>query len=129
MGLLQNQGVPNVPLAPAEYDRQYMDALSNVLRLFYNNINAVQNLNLASLNFDLQTLPTDVDYLTLRFGDVYRDTQNGTLNGGTNILRIKTPITMGSVTAAGAVGTLLMGGRTVALTGVFGRGNVGTVIP
>lgn len=128
MGMLQNQGGPVIPVAPAEYDRAFMNAFSNVLRLFYNNINAVQNLNLASLNFDLKTLPTDVDYWSLRYGDVYRDTLNGTLNGGTNILRIKTPISMASVAAAGVVGAIL-GARTVALTGVQGSGTVGTVVP
>ena len=83
MGLLQHQGVPNIPLAPEEYERQYMDQFANVLRLFYNNINAVQNLNLASLNLDLKTLPTDAALATLRPGDVYRDTTAG------NALKVK----------------------------------------
>ncbi len=91
MGMLQNQGVPNIPAAPATYDQKYMDALGNVLRLFFNNINAVQNLNLASLNIDLRTLPTDADLANLRLGDVYRDTQNGVL-ATSQILRIKTSL-------------------------------------
>ena len=91
MGMLQNQGVPNIPVAPATYDQAYMDALSNVLRLFYNNVNAVQNLNLASLNINLRTLPTDADLANLRLGDVFRDTQNGVLTNS-QILRVKTSV-------------------------------------
>lgn len=128
MGMLQNQGVPSIPVAPAEYDQAFMNAFSNVLRLFYNNVNAVQNLNLASLNFDLKTLPTDAAYARLRFGDVYRDTQGGTLSSGTNVLRIKVPYELSGVQASGAVGSV---GKTkvIPLTGVSGRGTVGTVTP
>jgi len=128
MGMLQNQGVPSIPVAPKEYDQAFMNAFSNVLRLFYNNVNAVQNLNLASLNLDLRTLPTDADYQNLRLGDVYRDTQSGTLQTGTNILRIKVPIDLLGVQSVGAVGSV--GGTvTKALTGVSGQGAVGTVTP
>jgi hypothetical protein len=105
-----------------------MDAFSNVLRLFYNNVNAVQNLNLASLNLDLRTLPTDAAYDRLRFGDVYRDTQGGTVLSGSNILRIKVPIEVGSVVASGAVGSVAAA-KSVTLTGVLGTGTVGTVTP
>ena len=112
MGMLQFQNVPNVPLAPEEYDQRFMDQFTNVLRLFYNNINAIQHLNLASANLDLKTLPTDVDYANLRFGDVYRDTEGGTVGSGSNVLRIKVP-------------TITF----VALTGTASTGAVGTVTP
>ena len=92
MPLLQNQNPPNVPLAPAQYDQGFMNQFANVLRLFFNQINAVQQLNLAKLNLDLYTLPTDVDYPNLRYGDVYRETDGGTLKTGVNILKIKVPI-------------------------------------
>jgi len=36
-----NPAVPNMPLAPEEYERQYGDKLTNVLRLFLNQINTV----------------------------------------------------------------------------------------
>ncbi len=128
MGMLQNQGVPSVPAAPVEYNQAYMDAFSNVLRLFYNNINAVQNLNLASLNLDLRTLPTDAAYQTLRFGDVYRDTEGGTVQLGSNVLRIKVPPLLIGVQASGAVGSVVAT-KSVALTGASGVGAVGTVTP
>jgi hypothetical protein len=82
MGMLQNRNPPNLPLGPEEYDRRYQDQLNNILRLFFNEINAVQQLNLAGLNLDLGTLPTNADVANLRVGDVYRDT-------ATNVLKIK----------------------------------------
>jgi hypothetical protein len=128
MSMLQNRASPNIPQAPKEYDQSYMNSLSNVIRLFFNNINTVQQLNLASLNLDLLTLPTDADFENLRFGDVYRDTEGGTLHEGTNVLRIKVPGRMTSVTASGSVGSV---GGTITrnLTGVSGSGAVGTVTP
>jgi len=129
--MLQNRSSPNIPQAPAEYDVAYMNAFSNVIRLFFNTINTVQQLNLASLNLDLKTLPTDEDLQNLRLGDVYRDTQGGTLQTGTNILRIKVPIELLGVQATGAVGSVGPVGGTITrnLTGVQATGAVGTVTP
>ena len=151
MSMLQNRSSPNIPQAPKEYDQSYMNAFSNVIRLFFNNINTVQQLNLASLNLDLRTLPTDADLPNLRVGDVYRDTQGGTLQTGTNVLRIKVPIGLFGVQGSGAVGNVGPVGGTITLnltgvsgsgsaglvgnaidkdlTGVFGSGAVGTVTP
>jgi hypothetical protein len=91
MGMLQNRATPNIPQAPDAYDRTYMNSFSNVIRLFFNDINTVQQLNIASLNLDLRTLPTDADFANLRLGDVYRDTQDG-VQAGSQMLRIKTSI-------------------------------------
>ena len=131
MTMLQNRSSPNIPQAPAQYDQTYMNSLSNVIRLFFNTINTVQQLNLASLNLDLRTLPTDADLQNLRYGDVYRDTQGGTLQSGTNILRIKVPIDLHGVQGTGAVGSVGPVGGTITrnLTGVSGSGRVGTVTP
>lgn len=74
MGMLNTRNPPNLPIAPKEYDAGYMSKLLNVLRLYFSDINAVQILNLAGLNLDLKTLPTEADIATLRLGDVYRDT-------------------------------------------------------
>lgn len=128
MGMLQNQGVPSIPAAPAQYDQAFMDAFTNVLRLFYNNVNAVQNLNLASLNLDLKTLPTDAAFDSLRFGDVYRDTEGGTVATNSNVLRIKVPNQIRGVAASGAVGSV-GATKAISLTGVSGNGTVGTVTP
>jgi hypothetical protein len=131
MGMLQNQNAPNVPAAPAQYEQGFMNQYTNVLRLFFNQINAIQQLNLARLNLDLGTLPTDADYDNLRLGDVYRDTQGGTLQTGSNLLRIKVPVQLSGVQGAGAVGSVGPVGGTITkgLTGVSSTGAVGTVTP
>jgi len=129
--MLQNRSSPNIPQAPREYDVTYMNAFSNVIRLFFNTINTVQQLNLASLNLDLRTLPTDADLPNLRFGDVYRDTQGGTVQTGSNVLRIKVPIELLGVQGTGATGNVGPVGGTITrnLTGVSGAGAVGTTAP
>jgi hypothetical protein len=43
----------------------------------------------ATLNLNLETLPTEADFASLRLGDVYRDTQDG-VQDGSQMLRIKT---------------------------------------
>ena len=102
--MLQNRASPNIPQAPKEYDQAYMNSLSNVIRLFFNNINTVQQLNLAALNLDLRTLPTDADLPNLRIGDVYRDTQDG-VQATSQMLRIKVPVELTGVSGLGAVGS------------------------
>ena len=82
MGLLAQRNPPNLPLPPAEYDPQYMNLLSNAIRLFFNNINSIQPISVAGLNIDIDTLPTEANLATLRVGDVYRDSV-------TNVLLIK----------------------------------------
>ena len=130
MPMLQNRAPPNIPQAPAEYDLTYMNALSNVIRLFFNEINAVQQLNLASLNLDLRTLPTDADLPNLRVGDVYRDTQDG-VQATSQMLRIKVPVDLTGVQGTGAVGSVGPVGGTItrSLTSVSSTGAVGTVTP
>jgi len=130
MAMLQNRAAPNIPQAPPQYDVAYMNALSNVIRLFFNTINTVQQLNLASLNLDLKTLPTDADLPNLRIGDVYRDTQDG-VQATSQMLRIKVPVELTGVSGAGAVGSVGAVGGTITknLTGVSGAGAVGTVTP
>jgi hypothetical protein len=128
--MLQNRAAPNIPQAPAEYDVAYMNAFSNVIRLFFNNINTVQQLNLAALNLDLRTLPTDADLPNLRVGDVYRDTQDG-VQATSQMLRIKVPVELTGVQGSGAVGSVGPVGGTITrnLTGVSGSGAVGTATP
>ena len=84
-----NATPPNLPLAPAEYERRYQDQLNNVLRLYFNQLSNPGNMGGATLNLDLATLPTEADLPTLRLGDVYRDTQDG-VQATSQMLRIKT---------------------------------------
>ena len=83
MGMFSKNTPPNLPAPPAEYSVVYFSQLLNVLTLWHTSQNAVQNLNLASLNINLTTLPTQAALATLRSGDVYRDSTAG------NVLKVK----------------------------------------
>ena len=104
MGLKGNTP-PRLPVAPAEYDAQYMDQLTNVLRLYFNFLNSAAPAIFASQNVgttDVVTamsfaqpnpttpgasqvsLPTQADLANLRAGDIYYDTT------ASNVLKIKT---------------------------------------
>ena len=80
---------PSLPLAPEEYDRRYQDQLNSVLRLFFARLNTPGDTGAATLNLNLNTLPTQADLPNLRLGDVYRDTQDG-VQATSQMLRIKT---------------------------------------
>lgn len=82
-----NATPPNLPLAPEEYERRYQDQLNNILRLFFNQLSNPGAVGAATLNLNLNTLPTDDDLANLRLGDVFRDTTTGTAS---QVLRIKT---------------------------------------
>jgi hypothetical protein len=120
---------PSLPLAPEQYQRYYQDQLNSILRLFFNQISNPGDMGGATLNLNLNTLPTDADYVSLRLGDVYRDTQGGTLQTGTNLLRIKVPVELTGVQGTGSVGSVgpVGGTITLGLTGVSSTGAVGTV--
>jgi hypothetical protein len=76
---------PNLPTPQSdEYDARYFSRFLNILRLYFTQISAVQQINAAKLNFDLTTLPTQADLANLRMGDVYRDTAAG------HVLKVKT---------------------------------------
>jgi hypothetical protein len=74
---------PRPPSAPTQYDAGFMAQMQNILNLFFQQVNAVQPINIAKLNIDLNTLPTEAALTTLRKGDVYRDTTAG------NALKVK----------------------------------------
>jgi hypothetical protein len=82
---------PRLPTAPVEYDAQFMAALLNALRLYFNQLDNPGDIAGSALNLNLDTLPTDADLATLRLGDVYRDTQDG-VQDTSQMLRIKTSL-------------------------------------
>jgi len=83
MGLFANTAPPRLPEAPTMYTASYVDKLLSALALYFARQDAVQQLNIANLNIDLKTLPTQTALATLRAGDIYRDTTAG------NTLKIK----------------------------------------
>lgn len=82
---------PRLPSAPVEYDQQFMEALLNAIRLYFNQLDNPGAVQGSSLNLDLNTLPTQADLATLRLGDVYRDTEDG-IQATSQMLRIKTSL-------------------------------------
>jgi len=84
MGLFANRAPPNPLRPPAEYQKQYFDQLVNILTLYFQQLDAVQPINIAQLNININTLPTQADLANLRVGDVYRDSTAG------NVLKVKT---------------------------------------
>ena len=96
---------PALPFAPIEYDHKYLDALNNILRLYFaqidnpgpmagstlrpNATDVVAGLNFSTINQltgqRVVSFPTQVEEAAgkLRVGDVYYDTSAG------NVLKIK----------------------------------------
>lgn len=83
MSLFTTATPPRLPSAPEEYSEPYMSGLLRVFYLFFQQINAVQPINITSLNINVERLPTQADLANLRVGDVYRDSSAG------NVLKIK----------------------------------------
>jgi len=73
-----NATPPSLPLAPAEYESRYFSQLNNVLRLYFNQLSNPGDMGGATLNLNIETLPTSADFDALRSGDVYRDISGGT---------------------------------------------------
>jgi hypothetical protein len=74
---------PLLPLPPKEYDGTYMLQFVRTLDTFFRQLDAVRPLNAASVNININSLPTQAALATLRSGDVYRDTGDG------NTLKVK----------------------------------------
>jgi hypothetical protein len=83
MGMFSRVTPPRPTAAPAQYTTAFMDQMQNIFNLFFQQTNAVQQINIASLNIDINTLPTQADVADLRVGDVYRDTS------ASNVLKVK----------------------------------------
>jgi len=73
-----NATQPSLPLPPQEYSSQYQNQFNNVLRLFFNQLTNPGDIGGATLNLNINTLPTSADFNTLRSGDVYYDISGGT---------------------------------------------------
>jgi hypothetical protein len=89
---------PRLPAAPVEYSQQFMDQLTNVLRLYFTQLdnpspmlaasqnvgatNVISGMTFAEPNPAVRgtfkiSLPTQADFANLRSGDVYYDTSGG----------------------------------------------------
>ena len=72
---------PSIPNPPDQYDRKYFEHLTNVLRLYFAQLDNPDILKTGKLNFTSKdgtlVIPTQVDFPNLRYGDVYCDTSDG----------------------------------------------------
>ena len=89
----QNVTAPNLPVAPTEYNKAFMDQLLKILQLYFtqlDNNGPLQGsvLNLSTINQitgqQAVVLPTQASLSSLRKGDIYYDTTAG------NVLKINT---------------------------------------
>jgi hypothetical protein len=100
----KNVRAPLLPVAPVEYNAQFMNQVLSVLRLYFNQLDnagpltaATQRTNgqlIAALSFIqpdpatpntfVLSLPSQADLSNLRVGDVYYDSTAG------NVLKVKT---------------------------------------
>jgi hypothetical protein len=74
---------PSLPIAPDEYDRGWQESLLKILRIYFVRNSVQQDFAVRTLNFDVNSLPTQTSLTTLRVGDVYRDSSAG------DVLKIK----------------------------------------
>jgi hypothetical protein len=57
----RNFAAPSLPLSPSQFDRQYQDQLNNVLRLYFNQIQATLGQLSVNTNYLVADLPSAVD--------------------------------------------------------------------
>jgi hypothetical protein len=100
----KNVRAPMLPVAPVEYNAQFMHGLLRVLRLYFNQLDNTGPMSAATQRVDGQiiaalsfvqpdpanpntftlSLPSQADLSNLRVGDVYYDSTAG------NVLKVKT---------------------------------------
>ena len=96
----KNVVAPRLPSAPSEYDPSYQDQLTNLLRLYFTQLDNNSPINVSTQRIgtniiaalsappvpgtSVPSLPTQADLSNLRVGDVYYDTTAG------NVLKVKT---------------------------------------
>jgi hypothetical protein len=85
--------VPNLPVAPIEYNKVFMDQVLKILQLYFSSVDNIGPLRGSTLNLStidqvsgnqVIALPTQASLSSLRIGDIYYDTTAG------NALKIKT---------------------------------------
>jgi hypothetical protein len=100
---------PNLPLAPIDYDSRYQEQLNNVLRLYFNRLDAIlEQLKIGSGSID----GSGVQF---PYG-AFQDTAYTTLNGGIN--NAVTTITVVSTAGFLTAGEIRIANEVITYTGV-----------
>jgi hypothetical protein len=61
MSIVQIFAAPSLPLSPKEFEKQYQDQLNNVLRLYFNQLQATLGQLAATTNYLVADLPSAAD--------------------------------------------------------------------
>jgi hypothetical protein len=72
--LASTLNLPRLPNPPAEWNAAYQAAYDKELMTFFRQLVAPHAVNAASVNVNINSLPTQASLATLRSGDVYMDT-------------------------------------------------------
>ena len=106
---LSQVAAPNLPLAPEGYSRAYTDQLNNVLRLYFNRLDAILD--------QLKTGSGAIDGSGVRFPyGAFQDTAYTTLNGGIN--NSVTTITVVSTAGFLTAGEIRIANEIIIYTGI-----------
>ena len=104
---LNKVAAPNLPLAPAEYERRYQDQLNNVLRLYFNRLDA--------LIAQFQTKGT-TELLLVPYGAFHQDGATTLTTGIAN--NSTTPIVVPSTAGFTPSGSILIEQELIGYTGL-----------
>lgn len=76
--ILRATKAPNLPIAPVDYSQQYIDQLSNAMRLYFAQIDNFSQATVTPLYGDTANRPTDTAQAPLPIGLSYFDIDLGT---------------------------------------------------
>jgi hypothetical protein len=104
--IIRNPAVPNLPLAPVGYERQYQDQLNNTLRLYFNQLNNLNSVLIGS---------TGGAFLQFPNGAWHQDGYTTLAVSLTNTST--TPIQVASTAGFLSAGALIIGSELIKYTG------------
>jgi hypothetical protein len=104
--IIRNPAVPNLPLAPVGYERQYQDQLNNALRLYFNQLNNLNSVLIGS---------TGGAFLQFPNGAWHQDGYNTLAVSLTNTST--TPIQVASTAGFLSAGALIIDSELIIYTG------------
>jgi hypothetical protein len=104
--IIRNPAVPNLPLAPVGYERQYQDQLNNALRLYFNQLNNLNSVLIGSTGGAFLQFPNGAWH------------QDGYTTLSVNMTNVSTtPIQVASTAGFLSAGALIIDSELIKYTG------------
>lgn len=104
--IIRNPAVPNLPLAPVGYERQYQDQLNNALRLYFNQLNNLNSVLIGSTGGAFLQFPNGAWH------------QDGYTTLSANMTNVSTtPIQVASTAGFLSAGALIIDSELIKYTG------------